>query len=682
MQKLLLFTFILAFTIQSFGQNNSFVDRQLDSIQDVHEQIKFLNDWTGKNYRKHLNEALFYSEKCFELAKTNKNYSGAGDALIRIGLVQRRKGNHSATFSSYTQALSYYETAQDSIGIHKTYLNRGSLFIATEKYKSALKDYFESLQFFEKYNDYNKTSIIYNNIGLIYKRLKDYKKAIQYYKKSAKISTENNLNSTLYLSNTNIANIYSIQNKFQEALSYHKKNLDVLKAKPNKYRLAQTYHNIGACFLEMKQYAMAIDYQKQSLQLKEKIGNKNLIITSLNGLSQANYVMGNLDDALNYSKRAYELGKEIGHIDYQKNSASRIFHILTHQHQADSALRYWEIYDQLKDSLINKESLKQVTEIQTKYEAEKKEAQIALLKKENNNKAMQRNGLVVILILIAAYAGFIVYSYYSNKKLTRLLSLQKSRIEWSKELLDCRNKELKVSNQTKNKLFQIISHDLRSPLASVSGISHLIQILLRQGRYHELNETSQDLNECVTRVLNLTDNLLSWSLNQSGKLPFTPVVIPVKKLLSGILEIYKTGAQQKNILLELSLSQNLFVYADRPMLETVVRNLLNNALKFTPEGGLIVLGAGIKEDHTEIYIEDSGVGISDEAISHIFELDTTSSGTRGEKGNGLGLILCKDFIERNHGKIWVESEEGHGTTFRFTVPNAEKIYVEESISHQ
>lgn len=682
MQKLLLFTFILAFSIQSFGQNNSFVDRQLDSIQDVHEQIKFLNDWTGKNYRKHPNEALFYSEKCFELAKQTNNHSGAGDALIRIGLVSKRKGDNLKALSFYTKALNNYRISKDSLGINKALFSRGNIHYNIENYNLAVTDYYTSLRYFEQIKDYKATALVYNNLGLVYKKLKEYQKALNNYKKSARISTENNLNSSLYLSNTNIANIYSIQNKFQEALSYHKKNLDVLKAEPNKYRLAQTYHNIGACFLEMKQYAIAIDYQKWSLQLKEEIGNKNLIITSLNGLSQANYQMNNLEDALSYSKRAYQLGKEVGNIDSQKNSASSIFHILTHQHQADSALRYWEIYDQLKDSLINKESLKQVTEIQAKYEAEKKEAEIALLKKENNNKAMQRNGLVVILILIAGYAGFIVYSYYSNKKLTRLLSLQKSRIEWSKELLDCRNKELKVSNQTKNKLFQIISHDLRSPLASVSGISHLIQILLKQGRYHELDETSQDLNECVTRVLNLTDNLLSWSLNQSGKLPFTPVIIPVKNLLSGILEIYKTGAQQKNILLELSISQNLFVYADRPMLETVVRNLLNNALKFTPEGGLIVLGAEMKADHTEIWIEDNGVGISDEAISLIFELDTSSSGTRGEKGNGLGLILCKDFIERNHGKIWVESKEGQGTTFRFTVPNAEKIYTEESLSHQ
>jgi hypothetical protein len=144
--------------------------------------------------------------------------------------------------------------------------------------------------------------------------------------------------------------------------------------------------------------------------------------------------MGNLDEALSYSKRAFHLGKDIENIISQKNSASRIFHILTHQHQADSALYYWEIYDALKDSLINKESLKQVSEIQAKYEAEKKEAHIAILEKENKNKVMQRNGLMIILVLIAAYAAFIVRSYYRNKKTTRLLSLQKTRIEWSKEI--------------------------------------------------------------------------------------------------------------------------------------------------------------------------------------------------------------------------------------------------------
>ncbi|GAB7089443.1 tetratricopeptide repeat-containing sensor histidine kinase [Marinifilum fragile] len=682
MIKRILFIYFIISPLFLSGQINKFVDKKLDSIVGTKGKIQFLTNWTNKNYKKLPDHAQYYSEKCIELAKINNEYSAIGDAFKTIGAIHYLKEQNLKALNSYSHAMKQYKLASDSLKTYQTIYNMGIVYSKNEDYELALKSYLSCLVFFENEKKTKAISLTLNSIGVVYKRLKDYKKALQYYENSAKICAENNLNSTLYLSNTNIANIYSIQNKFQEALNYHKKNLDVLKAEPNKYRLAQTYHNIGACFLEMKQYAIAIDYLKRSLQLKEEIGNKNLIITSLNGLSHANYQMNNLEDALSYSRRAYQLGKEVGNMELQKNSTKEIFKIYTHKNLADSAIFYFDIHENLRDSIINKEIYKQVSEIQTKYEAEKKEAQIAILEKENNSKAIQRNALFVILILIGGYAGFIVYSYNRNKKLTRLLSLQKSRIEWSKELLDHRNKELKLSNQTKNKLFQIISHDLRSPLASVSGISHLIQILLKQGRYHELDETSQDLNECVTRVLNLTDNLLSWSLNQSGKLPFTPVIIPVKNLLSGILEIYKTGAQQKNILLELSISQNLFVYADRPMLETVVRNLLNNALKFTPEGGLIVLGAEMKADHTEIWIEDNGVGISDEAISLIFELDTSSSGTRGEKGNGLGLILCKDFIERNHGKIWVESKEGQGTTFRFTVPNAEKIYTEESLSHQ
>jgi Signal transduction histidine kinase len=681
MKKLLLILILLT-PFNIFSQENAFVESKLDSLVNISDKVDFIYKWTTKNYKKHPNVSLFYLNNSLNLAQKINYSKGKGLALMRIGVIEKNNNGFNDAIQYYNKSLDIFTNINDSTNYNLVLINRAVSYLHIDKYSLALQDLFRCIKFFEAKNDKKYLFISYNNIGLVYKKLKEYNKSLEYYNRSLKIAEQLNSPSNLYYCYTNIANIYSIQNKFQEALSYHKKNLDVLKARPNKYRLAQTYHNIGACFLEMKQYAMAIDYQKRSLQLKEEIGNKNLIITSLNGLSQANYQMNKLEDALSYSQRAYQLGKEVGNMELQKNSTKEIFKIYTHKNLADSAIFYFDIHENLRDSIINKEIYKQVSEIQTKYEAEKKEAQIAILEKENNSKAMQRNALFVILILIGGYAGFIVYSYNRNKKLTRLLSLQKSRIEWSKELLDHRNKELKLSNQTKNKLFQIISHDLRSPLASVSGISHLIQILLKQGRYHELDETSQDLNECVTRVLNLTDNLLSWSLNQSGKLPFTPVIIPVKNLLSGILEIYKTGAQQKNILLELSISQNLFVYADRPMLETVVRNLLNNALKFTPEGGLIVLGAEMKADHTEIWIEDNGVGISDEAISLIFELDTSSSGTRGEKGNGLGLILCKDFIERNHGKIWVESEEGHGTTFRFTVPNAEKIYTEESLSHQ
>ncbi|NOU58581.1 tetratricopeptide repeat-containing sensor histidine kinase [Marinifilum caeruleilacunae] len=673
---------LLILPLTGIAQTVGTVENAIDSISSTDKKIEYLNDWTGKNYRKQISEAEYYVTLTIHLAKETNNHSGLGNAYIRMALINSRKDKNENALKNYNDAILNFKLSNDLYGLHKTYINRGYLNRKLSKHEEATKDFHKGINYFTDHPDPMLLANAYNGLGIVHRHLKNYSKALEYYNKSAEVSKKNNLHNFTYNANTNIANVYSLQGKYKEAMLLHKQNLKLLEKRPSKYKSAQTYHNIGACFLEMEQFGFAQEYLEKSLVLKEEIGNKYLLVTTLNGLSYAYYMQYNFDKSLSLSRRALALGKEVGNIEIQKNTADRIFKIFAYKNNPDSVVRYVNFSKKLRDSLHTIKTLQQVAEIQTKYETEKKEAQIALLEKENNSKAMQRNGLIVILILILGYAGFILYSYYRNKKLTRLLSLQKSRIEWSKEILDHRNQELRISNQTKNKLFQIISHDLRSPLASVSGISNLIQILLRQGRYQELDETSQDLNDCVTRVLNLTDNLLSWSLNQSGKLPFTPVVIPVKNLLSGIIEIYKAGAQQKNILLELSISQNLFVYADRPMLETVVRNLLNNALKFTPEGGLIILGAEMVEDHTEIWVEDNGVGIPDDTISNIFELDASSSGTRGEKGNGLGLILCKDFIEKNQGEIWVDSKAGKGTTFRFSVPNAEKIYTEESISHQ
>ncbi|MBI9058602.1 MAG: tetratricopeptide repeat protein [Labilibaculum sp.] len=678
MRKLILLLLCISCFLLSFGQKVDFVENTLDSIQEINSKIEFLNDWTGKNYRTQSEVALFYSQECLKLAQANNNNSGAGDALVRIGLIQKRKGNYTEALNLYNQAIDHYKISNDSIGINRTKLNRGNLYKNTEKYNLALKDYFQSLSFLTTQKDHKACALINNSIGLVYKQLKDYEKALNYYKESAKICSTKNLVTSLYYCYNNIGNLLSIKHNFQDALFYYKKNLDVLKEKPNNYKQAQTYHNIGACFLEMKQYSLAMEYQKKSLKLKEAIGNKGLIITSLNGLSHSNYMTNNLDDALKYSRRALLLEKEIGNIEYQITTTEEIFKIFTHQNKADSAIHYFGIHKQLRDSILKSETLQQVAEIQTKYETEKKENQILLLEKESKSSMIQRNLLITLLILLLAFAIFMIRSYYINKKTNRLLRIQKTRIEWHKSVLDKKNVELLESNNTKNRLFQIISHDLRSPLASVYNLSQLIKIFIQQKKYDLLDESSKDMEECVNSVLNLTDNLLSWSLNQSGKLPYNPVIISLKPLLRTNIKTFSSVAKQKSIHLQLVLENEIFVFADRQMLDTVIRNLINNSLKFTLPGGIIAIGAKQGDGFIEIWVKDSGIGISEDQIPKLFEIDSSKThvGTEGEKGNGLGLVLCKQFIEQNKGEIWVESIVNKGTTFRFTVPcgeNTEEI---------
>lgn len=675
MRKLVLLLVLILFVAKPvvFTQNLDSIDKKLDSISNIHLKIKFLNEWTGKNYRKLPVEAIHYAEKAIKYAEESKNYSGAGNALIRIALVHFRKEDYTQSISFFNKALDKFTISNDSLGINNIYLNRGIVYRNMNKHNLAIADLFTCMEYFENKNNTFELPLSYNSIGLIYKDLKKYNKALKYYYKADEIYKNGNKNAYLYSSNTNIANILSIQNKYQQALNYYKDNLEILKEKPNKYQLAQTYHNIGSCFFEMDKYPLALEYLNQSLELKEKIGNKNLIISTLNSLAHVFYQQEAYTKALEYRKKALALAVETQNIEYQKNCNQEIFKIFTHLNMADSALHYFSDYELLKDSIFNHENLKQIAEIQEKYESEKKENQIVLLEKENKSKMLQRNGLFVILILLLAYAIFIVRSYYRKKRTNQLLQLQNERIECHKTLLDQKNEALLDSNKTKNRLFQIISHDLRSPLASVYNLAQLLKIFVQQKKYHLLEESSNDMEECINNVLSLTDNLLSWSLNQSGKLPYKPAILSIKPLLESNLRTYSSVAKQKSIHLQLLLDETVFVFADRQMLDTVIRNLINNSLKFTPSGGIIVIGAKQKDDLIEIWIKDSGIGISEDQIPHIFDFDNSKShlGTKGEKGNGLGLLLCKQFIEQNRGGIWVESTINVGTTFRFTIPAAE-----------
>jgi signal transduction histidine kinase len=673
MPNFLLWIPILFLSFSSTAQINNALENQLDSISVSNEKVDVIIEWANSNYKKNPDQAFEYLQKSLYLSTKLKYHKGIGLSLMRMGVIEKNKENFTKANKLYSGAIQNFNIISDSLNLCRTLLNRSTIYKNQFKYDLAFSDLYSCLNFFERKNETKLAYQTHNNIGLLYKHLKKYDKALTHYKNAIKLIEDNNIKSSYYSANTNIANILSIQNNFQEALSFYKKNLEILKENPNNYKLAQTYHNIGSCFIEMENYPLALEYLNQSLELKEEIENKNLLTTTINSLAHVYYVQGNYQKALSYRKKALALAEETQNIEYKKNCSEELLKIFTHLNMADSAMLYFSRYESLKDSIFNHENLKQIAEVQEKYESEKKETQIDLLEKDNKSKMWQRNCLVVLLFLLLAYAIFIVRSYYKNKKVNRLLQIQKNRIEWHKTLLDRKNEALVASNKTKNRLFQIISHDLRSPLASVSNIAQLIKIFIQQKRYDLLEETNNDLEHCIKNVLGLTDNLLSWSLNQSGKLPYKPAIIALQPILQNNLQTYASVAKQKNIHLQQLLQKGLFVFADRQMLDTVIRNLINNSLKFTPTGGTIVLGAKQKGDFIEIWVKDSGVGMSEEQIAHLFEVDQSKShvGTSGEKGNGLGLMLCKQFIEQNKGEIHVESNPDNGSTFRFTVPAGE-----------
>ncbi|MEI6694759.1 MAG: hybrid sensor histidine kinase/response regulator [Bacteroidota bacterium] len=235
----------------------------------------------------------------------------------------------------------------------------------------------------------------------------------------------------------------------------------------------------------------------------------------------------------------------------------------------------------------------------------------------------------------------------------------------------CRQtRELQKLNAEKDKFFSIIAHDLRNPFNSFLGFTQIMAENLQKFSKDEIQRFALSMNNSATHLFRLLENLLEWAKMQQGLITFDPKFYPLPPIVDECVEIMQHTAQSKQIEIVQDIPANLTVFADSMMLRTVVRNLVSNALKFTPKGGNILVSAKIvSEKFIEISIKDSGIGMDKQRINHLFNLgvNTSRKGTEGELSTGLGLFICKDFIEKNGGKLSVESEVEKGSTFKFTV---------------
>jgi PAS domain S-box-containing protein len=245
-----------------------------------------------------------------------------------------------------------------------------------------------------------------------------------------------------------------------------------------------------------------------------------------------------------------------------------------------------------------------------------------------------------------------------------------------KALKDSEGK-LRESNSEKDKFFSIIAHDLMTPFTSIMGLSEILVEQAQKKDYNEMKRYANIILNSSQHALDLLINLMQWARSQTGRIEFWPEYLQLEETCRETVTLFETIAAQKSITLKNQIHDKFIVYADKAMLSTVCRNLLSNALKFSHPGGEIIISASPKPEELVISVSDKGVGIPKEGIEKLFILSENYStpGTNKEKGTGLGLILCKDFVEKNGGKIWVESEEGKGSTFYFTLPYNKEAHI-------
>ena len=233
------------------------------------------------------------------------------------------------------------------------------------------------------------------------------------------------------------------------------------------------------------------------------------------------------------------------------------------------------------------------------------------------------------------------------------------------------NIDLQKVNSEKDKFFSIIAHDLRSPFNAIVGMSDILVEQIKGKDYNGIEEYADIIMKSSYRAMELLKNLMEWSQSQTGRMKFNPTYFDLNETINQIILLFSENARQKSLTINKALPPNIHVFADRSMINTVLRNLVSNAIKFTYHGGSIRISFSADPEEITVSISDNGIGMSKKRIETLFHLDESYStqGTENETGTGLGLILCKEFVDKHKGKLWVESAVGKGSTFYFSLPN-------------
>ncbi len=405
----------------------------------------------------------------------------------------------------------------------------------------------------------------------------------------------------------------------------------------------------------------AIEQLNKALEVAKKEDFKMYLPLLYTSLASAYTDEKDFDKALEYSRLVKEISDKTNILIYKAMAANSFYSIYSLMGDYKTAIAYLHEYQGYISKHTSNQLDARLRVIEYQHNLARKEQELLSSKKIT----------IVIVVSFILILLIIVVSLIALARRNREISKLNQILIENNIIVKEQRDQLEVANAEKDKFFSIVAHDLKNPVGSFRMTTNLFRDSFEDLTKEESKELIDMLKESSDSLFSLLENLLEWSRAQRGKINFIPVETNMRQLIEMTCFVLKHQAAVKNISLNCEVPENYNIVLDPNLVTTVIRNLVSNAIKFTPDGGSVTVG--IKEETNEyvtLFVSDTGVGIPQENIDKIFRIDSqvTTLGTNKEKGTGLGLILCKEFINLHNGDIWAESQVGKGTTFYIKIP--------------
>lgn len=610
----------------------------------------------------------------YDDADTSKPPSPDRVNELNILAFKIRESDPSTSLQYSQDAYQLASQLNDKIGMARALSNSGWIYYRRGDFARALEDSFESLQLCEITGDQEELARVLNNIGAIYFEQRQFAASIAQFRRAFDIglTLRDTVSMTRSLNNIAFASLQAGLN-LDSAIALNRRALAFSQKIDNKY-LISFCHRVNGEINEVKgnlhsalnQYMEAHYYGALSNTLAIKVATNYRI-------GRVYLKLGKIDEALAVLLANAKDAEQFGFRDELEKSYKLIADAYQRKNNLKLAYEYLNKHLTLHDSIFNEQNTAKLASLKSKFEADIRQTQIELLTKDSALKqeeiSRQRMQLYVVVggwSFVCIIAVILLISFRKAKKAKEKLQLQKEELAQKNSLIEEKSSELTRLNATKDKLFSIIGHDFRSPLQSLKGLLELIS----RGNLsqQEFNLYSGELKNRIDLVYANLNNLLNWSVLQLQGIQTKPITLRITDVVEDVVSMYADISQRKGIELRNLVARHIFAYADRDHLHLVLRNLVSNAIKFTSSGSVTIY-ASCTDDDVEVHVEDSGTGIAEHDLERLFNRQSlwTLKGTNNEKGLGLGLLLCREFVEKNNGMLKVKSTINEGTTFTFSL---------------
>lgn len=651
---------LLFLSVQVFGQTSQIdsLEALLTSTEDS-AKVNILSDLGFQLRNIDPKKSLEYELRALELAKYfNPQNPQIAVILNYIGVAYRKLNNFATALTYYNQTIQFLEeNGGNDERYGYTYQSIGEIYEYQKNYKQGIEYAERAIGYFEKINNEKGIAYCYVTIGQCYEGLYNQASALDYFMRSLKIRENVNDRAGIAASSYRVGRVLIEQRNYNEAKVYCQKALTISLEINDKKSYSQSLYNLAKIEYNTGLVKNSIKTGLSSLKVAKELNSKDLIQKNSYFLSNAYLDLKNISEGQFYQNLAFAYSDSVFNEETNKTIA------LLQIERSEAENKALRNEHELNDTILKNQE--KTIRLQYYLGAAVLISFVVLIFFVLNQNKQKRERQAINEILIQKNKEINNFNEDLSSKMKLIIS--------QKEELELTALHLQENNSLKDKLFSIISHDLRGPMGSLKG---MMELLAEESiSKDEFQNLSGEVKSSVDSMMHTIENLLQWANSQMKGVKTNPISIKLKIIIYEEMNLLHNAIINKNLTIHLNIDDSHYLFVDYHQTKLVVRNLMSNAIKFTPFGGSITIKSMRKNDKILVSVSDTGTGMSSEDLEKLFKptLHFTKYGTANEKGTGLGLLICKEFVEKNNGTITVESEAGTGSTFTIELPVAEKV---------